>query len=362
MIGACLSEAARRLRDMPVNSFAADERYYVMSISMSEKQHGHNSGGYQMAQSRYEQRIQTRPRSLISLADLDADELKGLIRAGLHAKANPSEWQLRLSGNSIALLFEKPSTRTRCSFEVGAAQMGGYASFIDWRTSNFTNSDLRDEIKVLSRYYDLIVGRVNHHETIRIMADESEVPVINGLCDRFHPCQALSDYMTLLEYFGKLDGLVIAYLGDANNVCRSLAQGAANLGVRLRVCSPPEYAPDQEMLVTARGQLDIVQDPADAVRNANVIYTDTWVSMGRENETAARHRALSAFQVNSALIKKAPSDVLVMHCLPAHRDQEITAEVLLSRRSIVFDQAENRTYAQKALMSWILSDKAHARV
>ncbi len=306
-----------------------------------------------LAAARYTDRMARRPRSFLSIEQLSPAELQSLIDDAIVAKAQPEAWAGALAGQAVALLFQKTSTRTRCSFEIAAADLGAHASYIDWQTSNFVLADLRDEVRVLSRYYQLIVARVMRHATLDIMAAETEVPVINGLCDRMHPCQALTDYMTMTEYFGALGGLHLTYLGDANNVCTSLMQGAIKLGVHMRICSPPTHGPDPALVAGSGGLIEVVAEPADAVRGADVIYTDTWVSMGQEQEQAARLRVFAPYQVNSALLASAPASALIMHCLPAHPGREITAECLRAPRSLVFDQAENRKHAQKVLMRWL---------
>jgi ornithine carbamoyltransferase len=309
---------------------------------------------FELAEQRFSQRLQRTPRSFLSLQDLSPVEMKSLIQRGIEMKKTPVDYAKALDGLSVALLFQKTSTRTRCSFENAAVEMSAYPSYIDWKTSNFVLSDLGDEAKVLSRYYDLIVARVLKHETLVTMARDSEVPVINGMCDREHPCQGLSDFMTITEYFGdNLEGLRIAYIGDGNNVARSLVHGAIHLGVQLNLCSPERYALDDATVAAGNGLITRVADPIEAVRDADVIYTDTWVSMGDEAETQERLATFQPYQINAQLLASAPEQVLFMHCLPAHPGQEVTPEVLRSPRSLVFDQAENRKYAQKALLAWL---------
>ncbi|HVF59104.1 MAG TPA: ornithine carbamoyltransferase [Thermoanaerobaculia bacterium] len=296
-------------------------------------------------------------RSFLSIHEVAPEEFMALLRGGLDAKANPERYRRALADRPVALLFQKTSTRTRCSFEVGVGDMGGQPVYIDWRTSNFTLGELSDEIRVLSRYFDLIMARVYKHEDLLTMREHSEVPVINGLDDRYHPCQGLTDYMTVLEYFGELAGLKLAYIGDGNNVCHSLIDGGAATGVHVAVAHPPGYAPREDVVERARtkgAEVTITQDPREAVADADVVYTDTWVSMGDEAQTEARLKAFAGFQVDAGLLAAAPDHVLVMHCLPAHRGFEISGEALDSANSVVFDQAENRKHAQKYLMAWIL--------
>lgn len=309
------------------------------------------TGALQLAQSRFRKRLSLKPQSFLSVEDLSPPEMKQLIQTGIEMKKNPHDFRNVMRDKSVALLFQKTSTRTRCSFENAAIELGAFPGYIDWRTSNFVLADLRDEIIVLSRYYDMIVARVLEHETLVTMAGDSEVAVINGMCNLMHPCQSLSDFLTVSEYFGPdLTGLKIAYLGDGNNVCRSLVHGAINLGVKMALCSPNDYRLDKKTVDASEGLVEYVEAPADAVRNADIIYTDTWISIGDEGQTEKRLAAFHSYQVNSTLMEMAPKHALFMHCLPAHPGQEVSAEVLRSPRSVVFDQAENRKHAQKALM------------
>ncbi len=308
----------------------------------------------QLAEQRYMNRKKKKPVSLLSLNEVSTAEIKRLIQCALVAKRSPGLQRETLSGKSIVMLFQKTSTRTRCSFERAARSLGADSSYVDWKSSNFVLADLEDEIRVLSRYYDLVVARVNHHETLRVMAEHSEVPIINGLCDRMHPCQALADFMTISEYFGSPRDLTITYIGDGNNVCRSLIHGAVHFECRVNLCTPENYSLDEDTLTEAGDRVRIFKEPQQAVMDADIIYTDTWVSMGDEGESGERLAAFKGYQVNRQLLSQAPSHCLVMHCLPAHPGYEITADVLRSARSIVFDQAENRQYVQQAVMLWLL--------
>jgi len=295
-------------------------------------------------------------RSLLAISDLSPDDFRALLAGGLAAKRDPAPLADALAGRAVGLLFQKTSTRTRCSFEVGVGQMGGQALYLDWRTTNLTLGHLEDEARVLSRYFDLIMARVYKHQDLVTMKAASEVPIINGLCDLHHPCQALADYMTALEYFGDLEGLKIAYVGDGNNVCHSLIEGAVRAGMEIAVAHPPAYAPSEEIVAAARalGRVSLTSDPRAAVEGADVVYTDTWVSMGDEAQKEARLAAFAGYQVDAALMAAAPGHALVMHCLPAHRGYEISSEVFDSANSVVFDQAENRLHAQKYLMASML--------
>jgi ornithine carbamoyltransferase len=295
-------------------------------------------------------------RSFLTVADLSAEDVADVLAGGLAVKRDPARFGHILRQRSVALLFQKTSTRTRVSFEIGVGEMGGQPVYLDWRSSNFTLADLQDEIRVLSRYVDLIMARVYLHADLETMRAHSEVPVINGLSDLSHPCQGLTDYMTMLEYFGSLKGLRVGYIGDGNNVCHSLIEGAIKTGAHIVVAHPPDYPPEQGIVAEGRaaGALTLSSRPEDAARDADVIYTDTWVSMGDEAEKDIRLRAFADYQVNEALLAQAPSHTLIMHCLPAHRGYEITPGALDSANSVVFDQAENRKHLQKFLMARIL--------
>ncbi len=296
-------------------------------------------------------------RSFLTLADLTRDQMRALLDGGLAVKREPERFADALAGRSVALLFQKTSTRTRVSFEVGVGEMGGRALYLDWRTSNFTLADLEDEIHVLSRYVDLVMARVYDQRDLEVMKAHSEVPVINGLSDLYHPCQGLADYLTIREYFGELEGLKIAYVGDGNNVCHSLIHGAAKVGMSIAVAYPKGYSPDARVVTAAREQgiaVELTDRPEEAVAGADVIYTDTWVSMGDEAERDVRLRAFAGFQVDESLLAAAPDHALVMHCLPAHRGYEISSAAMDGRGSVIFDQAENRKHAQKFLMAWML--------
>jgi ornithine carbamoyltransferase len=297
-------------------------------------------------------------RSILKISDLSQVEVQEILEWGIQAKVSPEEFEDELGGVRVALLFQKKSTRTRCSFEIGIWEMGGWPMYIDWGVSNFGRSDLKDEIKVLSRYFDLVVARVNEHSALDTMREYSEIPVINGLSDLHHPCQGLTDYMTMLEYFGDLKGLNVVYIGDGNNTTHSLLEGAALTDAKITVCTPKGYEPVAEIMAEASSKTSVIftNSPTEAVKNADVIYTDTWVSMGDEVESETRLKIFPPYQVNAELMAHAPKHALVMHCLPAHRGEEITSEVLDSENCVVFDQAENRKHLQKALMRFLLGE------
>lgn len=276
---------------------------------------------------------------LLTLKDWKKEDIIYIIDKAIHIKKNPKKYSDLLKGKTLAMLFEKKSTRTRISFEVGMAQLGGHALFIDWETTQLGKANLKDEIKCIDRYVDIIMARVYKHEDIELMAKTAGKPVINALSDKYHPCQILADLMTLKEKFGKLNGLKLAYIGDGNNVCNSLIVGCKKAGIKINVAAPKGYEPlEKPDLLT--------DDVKEAAKDVDVIYTDTWISMGQEEEKKKRLKVFPPYQVNKKVLGKA----LFMHCLPAYRSYEVTDEVIDSKQSIVFDQAENRLHAQKAVI------------
>ena len=280
-----------------------------------------------------------------------AAELKDKHRRGV---AHPL-----LKGKTLGLLFQKPSTRTRVSFEAGMHQLGGHALVLPMADIQLSRGEsVADTARVLSRYLDGIVIRTYDHATVEEWACESTMPVINGLTDLSHPCQALSDLLTIKEKKGRLKGIKIAYVGDGNNVANSLIEAAAKMGMTIALGCPSGYQPDQHVVDLARVEatktgavIELSQDPHVTVKEADVVYADVWISMGREREQARRLRVLAPYQVNSRLVAKAKPDAIVMHCLPAHRGEEITAEVLDGPQSVIIDQAENRLHMQKAILT-----------
>jgi ornithine carbamoyltransferase len=261
------------------------------------------------------------------------------------------------------MIFQKPSTRTRVSFQVGIQQLGGVGLSLGQNELQLGRGEtIEDTARVLSRYVNGIMARVFSHENVVKLAACATVPVINGLSDLLHPCQAIADYFTMQERFGALKGLRVVYVGDGNNVAHSLANGAAKLGVDLVICTPGgKYAPDEQVIAQARkaaratgAKISLIQDPAKAVRRGKVVYTDVWTSMGQEEEAKLRRKELAAYQVNAALFAKAADDAIFMHCLPAHRGEEVTDEVADHARSVIFDQAENRMHTQKAIMALLM--------
>jgi ornithine carbamoyltransferase len=267
-----------------------------------------------------------------------------------------------LKGKTLGLLFQKPSTRTRVSFEAGMHQLGGHALVLPMADIQLSRGEsVSDTARVLSRYLDAIVVRTYDHATVEEWARTATMPVINGLTDLSHPCQALSDLLTIKEKKGKLKGIKIAYVGDGNNVANSLIEAAAKMGMTIALGCPSGYQPDQHVVDLARVEaaktgavIEVGQDPYVAVKEADVVYADVWISMGREREQARRLRVLAPYQVNSRLVAKAKPNAIVMHCLPAHRGEEITAEVLDGPQSVIIDQAENRLHMQKAILTQLL--------
>ncbi len=298
------------------------------------------------------------PKHLISLADLSGDDISEIISLAEKIKARPKKYGDYFRGKTLAMLFQKTSTRTRVSFEAAATQLGGHGQYLDWRTTNFTLGALYDEIKCLSRYVDLIMARVYKHEDIVQMAAASSVSVINGLSDLEHPCQILGDILTMKEKAGRLSNLSVAYVGDGNNVCNSLIIGCCKMGINFKVAAPDGFEPKkfaQEIGFKLK-RFALFKDPKEAVKNADFVYTDTWISMGDEVQKKERLKIFPFYQVNADLMKLAKPGAFFMHCLPAHRGLEVTDEVIDSPQSIVYDQAENRLHIQKAIMVWLIKN------
>jgi len=296
-------------------------------------------------------------KDFLTLKDYDGKTIKYLLDLAGDIKNNPSKYNKVLEGKNIALLFDKHSTRTRLSFETGISQMGGNAIYLDAKSLQLSRGETyADTAKIFSLYLDAVIIRTFSHSTVEIFAEEASIPVINGLTDTYHPCQVLSDLFTIQEAGLMLPGLKITYMGDSNNVANSLMVGLTKLGIKLTVGSPPEYKPGQEIMKYIESikdsKVSIITDPVKAVDGADIIYTDVWISMG-DAESDKKIKKLSSYQLNEKLLSHAADDVLVMHCLPAHRGEEITSEVLDAPNSIVLKQAENRLYAQKALMAYI---------
>jgi ornithine carbamoyltransferase len=304
-----------------------------------------------------------RHKDLVSIHDLSADEVESLFQLAANVKARPDRYRSALAGQTLAMVFEKSSTRTRVSFEVGMYQLGGVATFLSSRDIQIGRGEsIHDTAKVLSRYVDGIMARTFAHDTVTELARHAEVPVINGLTDLLHPCQALTDYFTVRERFGHTRGLTLAYLGDGNNMAHSLMLGGPKAGMNVRIATPEGYRPKPAVLEAAQQDaeaagtaLEIGGDPRAAVRGANVVYTDVWASMGQEAEAQQRLRAFAGFQVTPELMAEAADDAVFMHCLPAHRGEEVHAEVADGSASVIFDEAENRLHVQKAIMLLLMN-------
>ena len=297
------------------------------------------------------------PRHFLTLLDLSAGELQQLMRRAAELK----QWQKQgrifepLKNKVLAMVFEKSSTRTRLSFETGMAQLGGHAIFLSPRDTQFGRGEpLEDSARVLSRMADAVMIRTFEHEKIERFAAYSQAPVINALTDQYHPCQLLADMQTWFEHRGDIKGATVTFIGDGNNMCHSYINAARRFDFRLRIATPPTYRPDADIVAAAGDRITLLDDPMEAARDADLVTTDVWASMGQEEEQGERNQAFAAFQVNSELMRRASKDALFMHCLPAHRGEEVTAEVIDGPQSVVWDEAENRLHAQKALLEFLL--------
>ncbi len=301
-------------------------------------------------------------KDLLSIKDLTPDEINSIFKLTAQLKRNKKKFSKVLSGKSLALIFQKPSNRTRVSFEVGMYQLGGNSLYLSPAEINIgVRESIKDVAKTICRYVNGIVLRTYEHKNCLDMASSATVPIINGLSDYSHPCQALADLFTVKEKLKNFKNVVLAYVGDGNNVCNSLLFAAAKTGMNMNVASPKGYAPAQEVVKQAQifakeagSRITMFEDPVSAVKGAGVVYTDVWASMGQEEEVSKRKIIFKDFQINAKLLTNAASQVLVMHCLPAHRGEEITDEVMDSKNSIVFDQAENRMHVQKAILIKLL--------
>jgi len=294
-------------------------------------------------------------KDLLSVSDLRANELESILNETKKIKASPKKYYKKLQNKTLAMIFEKPSTRTRVSFQVAMYELGGFSIVLNPEDMQLGRGEtIADSARVLSRYVEGIMARVYSHNTLVELAENSTIPIINGLSDIEHPCQIISDLFTIKEKAGKLKRVNLAYIGDGNNVCNSLILGCAMTGVNLKVASPDGFKPNAEFIKKTeklkRSKIDVLVDPKIAVKDADFIYTDVWVSMGDEKETKERIKAFQEYQINSELLKVAKKNPKIMHCLPAHRGQEITDDVIDSKNSIVWDQAENRLHAQKAIL------------
>ena len=305
-----------------------------------------------------------RGHDFVSMDDLSPEEVLRVLDTAtdLKRRAKAGARPVLLAGRVLAMIFEKPSLRTRVTFEVGMWELGGHAVYLAPQDVQLgARESVPDVARNLERWVGGIMARTFAHRTVQTLAEHARIPVINGLSDLEHPCQTLGDLLTIRERFGHLDGLRVAWVGDGNNVCHSLLLGAAKVGMHVAVATPARYAPDPAIVARAReiapasgSRIEVGTDAKAAARGADVIYTDVWVSMGQEAEREAKIKVFSGYQVNGALTAQAAARAVVMHCLPAHRGEEITSEVLDGPQSIVFEQAENRLHAQKALLSLIL--------
>ena len=297
-------------------------------------------------------------RSFTRVADFTSAELELVLDLASRLKETPREEQVVLPGRSLGMIFQKPSTRTRVSFEVGIAQLGGYALYLRADDLQLGRGEtIRDTATVLSRYLDAIMIRTFAQSDVEELAEHANIPVINGLTDATHPCQALADMLTIRERLGRLEGVRVVYLGDGNNVCASLMVAASRLGSSFVAATPVGYEPDEHAVATARssgGEVEVINDPTEAVRGADVLYTDVWTSMGQEDEREHRLNDLAGFGITEKLLTHAGNGAIVLHCLPAHYGEEIAEDVLYGPQSAVWDQAENRLHAQKALMALVI--------
>jgi len=302
-------------------------------------------------------------RDFLTGTEWSPKQLRDFFRLAVEMKAHPERYRSSLSGSVFVLIFEKPSLRTRVTFETGIANLGGSSIFLDHTSARLSEREpVRDIARNLERWVQGIVARVFAQETLEELAANASIPVINALSDKYHPCQALADFFTLEERFGNLRGLKFAYVGDGNNMCHSLLTIGARVGAHVRVATPAGYEPDAGVVAEAKriaketkGKIEILRSPEDAVAGVQAVYTDVWASMGQESEAAEREKTFAGYQVNEALFAHAAADAVFLHCLPAHRGLEVSADVIDSPRSIIYDQAENRLHVQKALLHTLLT-------
>jgi ornithine carbamoyltransferase len=308
---------------------------------------------------------QLKGKDFLSLSDFHTDEILYLLEEAKELKSLQKQGKPHpyLSGKVLGMIFEKSSTRTRVSFEVGMLQLGGHAIFLSSRDIQLGRGEsISDTAKVLSRYIDCMMIRTFSHDSVKELAEHATVPVINGLTDLHHPTQVMADLLTIQEHKGKLAGLKMCYLGDGNNnMAHSLMEGAANVGMHISIASPPGYLPDgkitQKAIETGNvtgSKITITHNPVEAIKDADIVITDVWTSMGQEAETEKRLKDLGAYQVNAQICQHAKKDYIFLHCLPAHRGEEVTAEIIDGPHSVVFDEAENRLHAQKAILKLLL--------
>lgn len=297
-------------------------------------------------------------RHFLTLLDVNSEELRNLLTRAIELKAmrQRGEDYTPFANKTLAMLFDKSSTRTRVSFEAGMAQFGGHALFLSSKDTQLGRGEpVEDTARVLSRMVDIIMIRTFAHETIERFASQATVPVINGLTDLVHPCQLLADLQTWFEKRGDIQGATVTWIGDGNNMCHSYINAARQLNFNLRIGCPQGYEPDQDIVDAAGNNIYLTHDAMDAAKDSDLVVTDVWASMGQEEEQKQREKAFADFQVNSSLMQQANKDALFMHCLPAHREEEVSTEVLEGKQSVVWDEAENRLHAQKALIEFLLT-------
>lgn len=296
-------------------------------------------------------------RHFLTLQDLTSDELHALLRRAIELKRMRTEGILHepLRGRVLAMIFEKASTRTRVSFEAGMTQLGGSAMFLSPGDTQLERGEpIEDTARVLSRMVDAVMIRTFGHDVLERFAAVSDVPIINGLSDRHHPCQLLADMQTYLEHRGSIQGRTVAWIGDGNNMCNSYIDAAMQFDFQLRIACPPGFLPEQTLLQQAGDRVQVIHDPLAAAQGADLVVTDVWASMGQEDEQARRREAFRDYCVTAEIMAAAAPDALFMHCLPAHRGEEVAAEVIDGPQSVVWDEAENRLHAQKALLEFLL--------
>jgi ornithine carbamoyltransferase len=297
-------------------------------------------------------------RSFLTLLDLTPDELRQLIDRAIELKKWQQQGQIHepLKNRVLAMVFEKSSTRTRVSFETGMVQLGGHAMFLSPRDTQFGRGEpIEDSARVLSRMVDAIMIRTFEHEKIQRFAEYSVSPVINALTDQYHPCQLLADMQTWFEHRGDIKGATVTFIGDGNNMCHSYINAARQFDFQLHIATPASYKPDSAIVTAAGDRVTLFEQPLEAARNSDLVVTDVWASMGQEEEQLERQKIFAGFQVNRELMGVANKDALFMHCLPAHRGEEVTADVIDDPQSVVWDEAENRLHAQKALLEFLMT-------
>jgi len=300
-------------------------------------------------------------KHLISLADLSSEDIFEILETARNLKleAKAGIRHTMLAGKTLAMIFQKPSLRTRVSFETGTWKLGGHAIYLGPNDIKLGQRETTEDIALnLSRYVDCIMARVFEHKTVKALAENAAVPVINGLCDRYHPCQGLADLLTVWEKKRKFEGLTLAFIGDGNNVAHSLINGCAKVGMDFRIACPEGFEPNDSIVQAARAlgaSVEVFNDPKNAARGADVLYTDVWVSMGQESQASSKQHAFDGFTVDAGLVSLADPNAIILHCLPAHYDEEISYEASRSTGSAIFDQAENRMHAQNAVLATLMA-------